>query len=162
MSTKYSVCFSGYRLRKFSATDDLVVVQQRLAATINACVQKGYHTFLSGMADGFDMMAAEEIVKIKALDAQITFIAAIPCYHWRTLSPHEQGILDAADTVVAVAEKAGTAAYHMRNRYLVDNASLLVCYYSGTPGGTRYTVNYAKSKGLEIINIFDVMNPDLL
>lgn len=36
---------------------------------------------------------------------------------------------------------------------MVDNCSRLICYYDGSNGGTRYTVEYAQSKGLPISNI---------
>ncbi len=155
ISKEHSVCFSGYRTHKFSETDDLADIQSRLAMTILQYIQRGCHTFISGMADGFDMMAAEEVIKIKKSFPHITFIAAIPCHNWREFTAHEQRIFQQADDVVAIANHAGKKAYHARNRYLVDNASVLICYYSGTPGGTKYTINYAKQHNLEIVNIFN-------
>ena len=44
---------------------------------------------------------------------------------------------------------------HQRNRYMVDRSSLLIAAYDGTAGGTRYTVEYARSRGLQIINLFE-------
>lgn len=44
-------------------------------------------------------------------------------------------------------------AFHIRNRYMVDHSSRLICYYDGQLGGTDYTVNYARKKGLDIINL---------
>lgn len=40
-----------------------------------------------------------------------------------------------------------------RNRHLVDNSSVCVAYLTANSGGTAYTVNYAESKGLKIINL---------
>ena len=40
-----------------------------------------------------------------------------------------------------------------RNRHLVDNSSVCVCYLTKDSGGTAYTVRYAKEKGLEIVNL---------
>ncbi len=41
-----------------------------------------------------------------------------------------------------------------RNRFLVDHADLLLAVYSGvSSGGTAYTVDYARKKGLEIITL---------
>ena len=42
---------------------------------------------------------------------------------------------------------------HKRNRHLVDNSSVCVCYLNKENGGTAYTVRYAGKKGLEIINL---------
>ena len=39
----------------------------------------------------------------------------------------------------------------LRNNFLVDNSSLLLAYYDGRKkGGTYYTVNRAKKKGIDI------------
>ena len=40
-----------------------------------------------------------------------------------------------------------------RNRYMVDNAAVLIAVYNGSPGGTRNTMLYAMRQGLEIIEI---------
>ena len=42
---------------------------------------------------------------------------------------------------------------HKRNRHLVDNSSACNSYLTENKGVTFYTVNYAKSKGVEVINI---------
>ena len=40
-----------------------------------------------------------------------------------------------------------------RDRYLVDHASLLIAVFSGSPGGTRYTMQYAMGRGLAIVDL---------
>ena len=47
---------------------------------------------------------------------------------------------------------------HKRNRHLVDNSSICVCYLTENKGGTFYTVEYAKSKNLKVINIADKLD----
>ncbi len=153
MDKRHNVCFSGYRLHKFPDLNQLPAIQAKLACVMQDCVQKGFHTFSVGMADGFDIMAAEEVVKLKELYPNITFVAVIPCHNWREFTPYEEHIMKQADSIIAVAEKATTKSYHRRNRYLVDTSSTLICYHDKSPGGTQYTVNYATSQGLEIINI---------
>ena len=41
---------------------------------------------------------------------------------------------------------------HKRDRHLVDNSSVCVCYLNKENGGTAYTVDYDSKNGLEIIN----------
>ena len=43
-----------------------------------------------------------------------------------------------------------------RNRYMVDASRILIAAFDGTAGGTRYTVEYALRRGIEI---FDVSIP---
>ncbi len=154
IDTKHCVCFSGHRLHKLADTA-LAEIQTRLAHVIQEYVQKGFNIFYVGMADGFDMMAAEEVVNVKIKDENIRFIAVIPNHNWREFSEHEKDIFGKADEVIAVAEHAKTKSYHKRNRYMVDNASVLICYYNGAPGGTRYTVEYAAKQGLEVVNMWE-------
>jgi hypothetical protein len=40
-----------------------------------------------------------------------------------------------------------------RNRHLVDNSSVCICYLTKPTGGTAYTVNYARRSGLQVINM---------
>ncbi len=155
INKEHAVCFSGYRMHKFSDADCLSVIRARLENAIEQCICTGYRTFLIGMADGFDMMAAESIVMLKDTYSDICFVAVIPWNNWRSLTPYEQKIFERADNIILASQYDGKKAYRARNRYLVDNASLLICYYSGTPGGTQYTLNYAHSKKLHIINIYN-------
>lgn len=59
----------------------------------------------------------------------------------------------AADAVVTLAPAYNAGCYAVRNNYLVDHASLLVAWYDGSPGGTRYTVSRALRRGLEFVNL---------
>lgn len=59
----------------------------------------------------------------------------------------------AADAVVTLAPAYHAGCYAVRNNYLVDHASLLVAWYDGSPGGTRYTVSRALRRGLEFVNL---------
>ena len=40
-----------------------------------------------------------------------------------------------------------------RDRYMVDHASLLIAAFDGTPGGTRYTMQYAMSRRVSIVDL---------
>ena len=45
---------------------------------------------------------------------------------------------------------------YKRNRHLVDNSGICVCYLTKDKGGTAYTVEYEKQKGLQIINFAQI------
>ena len=40
-----------------------------------------------------------------------------------------------------------------RNRYMVNNSSLMLCCYNGRPGGTMKTILYAQRSGVDVIII---------
>ncbi len=52
-----------------------------------------------------------------------------------------------------VSFKLGRAAFFARNHYLVDHASKLIGVFTGAPGGTKETIDYAKQKGLTVVQI---------
>ena len=58
-----------------------------------------------------------------------------------------------ADKVVYTEQAYTRGCMHKRNRHLVDNSSVCVCYLNRESGGTAYTVDYAGKQGLEIINL---------
>ena len=64
-----------------------------------------------------------------------------------------ESIKEQADKVVYTSEEYTRGCMHKRNRHLVDNSSVCICYLTESTGGTAYTVNYAKEKGLMTINV---------
>ena len=65
-------------------------------------------------------------------------------------------ILKKADKVVYTSENYYNGCMHKRNRRMTDNSGVCVCYITKNIGGTAYTVDYAKQKGLRIINMADL------
>jgi hypothetical protein len=41
----------------------------------------------------------------------------------------------------------------MRNKFMVENSSCLVCYWDGQTGGTAQTIDMAEKCGLSIVNL---------
>ena len=58
-----------------------------------------------------------------------------------------------ADKIVCLANSYTKACMFQRNRHLVNCSSACVAYLKKMTGGTAYTVNYARTQGLRIINI---------
>ena len=62
-------------------------------------------------------------------------------------------IIERSDRVVKVSPKYTSNCMFARNRYLVDNSGYLICYLRDQRGGTFYTVNYARTQGLKILEL---------
>lgn len=62
-------------------------------------------------------------------------------------------VLAEADSVEVLAPAYHRGCYAVRNDFLVYNARVLVAWYDGSPGGTRYTVRRALGRGLEVVNL---------
>ena len=118
-------------------------------------IDEGYNTFLNGMARGFDMLAAKIIIELKQTNPSIKLIACIPCfeqerYYSQTDKRDYAEILSKCDEKVYVSERFYKGCMQKRDRYLVDNCSLLVAYERKNYGGTYYTLNYALSKKVKV------------
>ena len=58
-----------------------------------------------------------------------------------------------SDAVRVFASNYFSGCFSVRNRFMVDSSSLLICYFDGQAGGTAQTVHYAQGSGLRIINL---------
>ena len=65
-----------------------------------------------------------------------------------------QSLLKKLDGIRCLHETyCGRECFLERNRFMVDNSSLMIALYGGIPGGTKSTIDYARKKGLEIVII---------
>lgn len=149
-----TVCFTGHRK---IPPKQLETVARRLKETLVELIEKGYLFFGAGGALGFDTLAAQTVLELKADYPQIKLILVLPCVsqadRWSITDKQiYKQIKESADKVVYTAREYTTGCMHKRNRHLVDNSSVCVCYLTENTGGTAYTVNYATSQGLSIIN----------
>jgi uncharacterized phage-like protein YoqJ len=115
---------------------------------------------ISGMALGLDSWAAEV-----AIELNIPFTAAIPFVDqdkvWNdNAKKHYHYLLSKAESQVIVSdgEYAGWKL-QKRNEWIVDNCDMLISVRvpSVVSGGTINTIDYARSKGLSIVNIDPTM-----
>lgn len=145
--------FSGHR-------EILSIDTDKLRLAIRQLYSEGYRIFMSGMAEGFDLLAAEVVLELKEELEDIRLRCVIPFEgHIAKVGAKNraryQAVCAAADEVVTLADAYHERAYFIRNDYLVDNAEALICYYSGKRrSGTGYTVMRAIKKCLKIVNIY--------
>lgn len=161
-----AVAFSGHRTFKaaaghdlFSSAEPAMPLDRRLEGTLRALAAEGYTDFLCGMAEGFDLLAARCVVRLRDKFPAVRLIAAIPFPGQDDRFPPElreryRRLLSLCDCAVVLSPVYTPDCFHRRNDFLTDNASVLVCYYNGTKGGTAYTVKRALHNGLRIINLF--------
>ncbi|MDE7082403.1 MAG: DUF1273 domain-containing protein [Clostridia bacterium] len=158
-----SVCFTGHRSQKlpwgFNEDDErCLAMKATLKSEIEKAIQNGYDTFYCGMALGFDIICAETLIELRE-KYDIFIIGAIPCKNQERKWPKDckeryQNLLAQLNSVRCKYDAYnGAACMHERNRYMVDNSSLLIALFNGEEGGTKYTVDYARNKGLQVVII---------
>lgn len=149
MDRKYCCCFTGHRPEKLHAAEDIVI--QRLDSAISVALQDGYTMFITGMAKGVDIWAAELVLKRRSISPYINLICAVPYkgfgLHWKDgWTERFQNILSEADCVEYICPAFSRSSYQRRNEWMVDRAALLIAAYTGVSGGTRNTIQYAGRK----------------
>lgn len=133
-------------------------IAKRLEKAVIEAIEQGYHYFGCGGALGLDTLAAQTVLRLREVYPEIRLILVLPCRDqtrgWKQADVAEYNrIMKAADKVTYTSEQYYSGCMHKRNRHLVDYSSLCICYLTEQSGGTAYTVNYAQSQGLKIINV---------
>ena len=125
------------------------VIKAWAGEQLTIALRLGYTHLVSGMAIGFDIIAAEV-----ALDLGFKVWGAIPfrnqvlAYndHWieRYMAVYDR----CSGWKITGGVEKSPGCYQQRNRWIVDRSSRLIAYYNGHPrGGTHHTVTYAQSQG---------------
>ena len=144
--------FSGHRDLKSLNFDNAL-----LDRVVLDLIKTGTTDFLCGMAYGFDLAAAQTVLMYKK-DYDVKLTACLPCANQTdTFSKSNKlkhsVILDSCDEIITLAPSYYRGCMHERDRYMVDNSDVLVCFLRKPVGGTFYTVNYAKKLGKKIIEL---------
>lgn len=159
----YKVSFTGYRVTKlpFSKKNHLELrnLRKRIYEKVSdLVVNHNADVFFCGMALGVDTYAAESVLKVKEKYPEIKLYAVLPCPEqsnmWSKGQRHRyMKILRQCEGVTVVSPEFDEQCMYERNRALVDLCDTLVAVYDGKPGGTQYTVEYAKELNKEVIEI---------
>lgn len=161
--------FTGHRPQSlpfgFNETDErCIALKQTLRAEIIKLIEdEGVTHFISGMAIGVDMYAAEIVLGLKSSYDNITLEGAIPCETQAAKWTEEQRnryfeIAEKCDKETLIQQHYTADCMHKRNRYMVDQADYIIAVWDGRPSGTGKTVQYAQRQGKPI----RVINPKTL
>ena len=162
------VCaFTGHRPKSFpwkfdEAAPGCVALKKVLAEQITALADDGVTGFISGMALGVDLWAAQSVLDLREKNPILKLYCALPCEgqekKWPAIKQKlYHSILKQADDIHWESRSYTPDCMLNRNRYMVDHASILLAVYNGAyRSGTGMTVRYAKSKYRKIILIHPI------
>ena len=125
--------------------------KEKLQKTVFDLAKKGVVNFFCGMAKGFDLYAAEAVIKIKESYKNARLIACVPFYGQEKSYSQEDkkryvNVLRKCDFKLTFAENYYKGCELVRDKYMADNADVLVAYLKKETGGTAYTVGYFEKK----------------
>ena len=149
-------CFTGHRPEKLGRPEAEVV--EGLKKEIRTAIADGFQTYISGMARGVDLWAAEIVLALRDEGAAVHLICASPYKGFESRWSREwreryRRVMERADLVRFICPGYSRDCFQRRNEWMVDHSARVIAVYDGQPGGTRNTVDYAERQGLEVINL---------
>lgn len=122
-----------------------------LTKLIKAAVDEGYDYFISGFAEGVDLIAAKIVLDLKNEGYDIDLEAALPGMNQAKCWTADQKelyymLLDLADHRTCVDQTMTKYSCLKRDEYMVDQSDLVIAVFDGKKGGTAYTLRYARGK----------------
>lgn len=137
-------CITGHRNLP---AEKMEYIKEMLSQKVQYAIENGYIRFLSGFADGTDLLFASIISDKKKEYPDIRLEAAIP-YRGRLKTKNRdfQSLLKYCDRITVVSEDYTPSCYMRRNRYIVDESQLVIAVYDGrNRGGTWATIKYTNN-----------------
>ena len=147
-------CFTGHRPEKLDKPEADVI--EGLKKEIHTATADGFRTFISGMARGVDLWAAEIVLALRDEGAAIRLICASPYQgfenRWsREWQERYRRVMEQADLVRFICPGYSRDCFQRRNEWMVDHSARVIAAYNGQSGGTRNTVEYAKRCGVPLV-----------
>ena len=147
------VCFTGHRPEKLIRSED--AIKADLESVIRQAVEDGLHIFITGMARGVDIWAAQIVLKLRNEGSNVKLICACPYKgfesHWsQDWQRQYKEILAAADFVEYISEGYSRACFQIRNEWMVNHAARVIAVFNGEKGGTKNTIDYAVRTGIPV------------
>lgn len=159
---QHRCCFTGHRPEKLTLSENEVKVFLKKA--IDNAIDDGYVTFITGMARGVDIWAAEIVLEKKRNNPALHLICAVPHPKFEKgrgfLEERQYArIAQNADYVTTICDRYFRSCYQKRNEWMVDHSNLVIAIWNGSPSGTKNTIDYANRKKIKVINALkDVCN----
>lgn len=150
---QHRCCFTGHRPQKL--TRPAWLIKMELEKEIKQAIKDGFTVFISGMAQGVDIWAAQIVLKLRGKGEPIRLICACPFEgfeeRWDTKWQSQyREILAAADLVRYICSGYSKACFQIRNEWMVDHAARVIAVFNNTPSGTMNTIEYAIRQNIPV------------
>ena len=151
---EHTVCFTGHRLLGKQDASVLACLNELLEHLYT----QGYRDFLCGGALGFDLYAAEQVIRLRTQHPDVRLIFCLPCAdqsaRWKATDCHRyERLLYMGDETRVLSPQYYDGCMQVRNAYMVDRSNLCIAYMKRLNGGTLTTVRYAAAQDVPVVNI---------
>ena len=149
-------CFTGHRPEKLTRTEKDIVCD--LEKEIRQAIADGLSVFITGMARGVDIWAAQIVLSLRNSGYDIKLICACPYDGFESgwskdWQKQYKEILATADYVKYVCEGYSRSCFQIRNEWMVNHAARVIAVFNGEKSGTKNTIDYAAKVDVPVVRI---------
>ena len=154
---KHRCCFTGHRPDKLTVSEQALMCA--LEREIRIAIQDGFNVFLSGMAMGTDIIAAEIIIRLRKKERlPLKLIAASPFEGFEKRWPmawqkRYHAVMAEADLIRFISPYYHRDCFQIRNEFMCNHSSRVIAVFNGEKGGTKNTIDYANRHGIPVRNV---------
>lgn len=129
-----------------------------LEKEIRQAIADGFNVFITGMARGVDIWAAEIVLRLRDAGEAVRLICACPYQGiergWKQSGQERyQAILSAADLVRFICQGYSRSCFQRRNEWMVDHTARVIAAWNGQPSGTKNTLDYARLQNVQVVSV---------
>lgn len=152
----HRACFTGHRPEKLTRAEWLI--KRDLEKQIRQAIADGLDVFITGMARGVDLWAAEIVLKLRDSRQPVKLMCACPYDGFEKRWQQEwqkqyQNILVRADYVKYVCEGYSRSCFQIRNEWMVNHSARVIAVFNGENSGTKNTIEYAAKRKVPVVYI---------
>lgn len=152
----HRVCFTGHRPEKLTRSDR--AIRRDLEKEIRQAVADGLNVFITGMARGVDVWAAQIVLMLRDEGCDVKLMCACPydgfeCGWSQEWQLQYKEILSAADFVKYVCEGYSRSCFQVRNEWMVNHSARVIAVFNGEKSGTKNTIDYAAKVNVPVVRI---------
>lgn len=158
------LAFAGHRPEKLPWGMDesdprCGALKKQIAEAVAAAADRGFTTFLCGMARGCDFWFAGAVLEAKQTRPELRLEAYLPCPsqpdRWRSedRERYERLLLN-CDAVHMVEPVYSEGCMLRRNRVMIDRCDELLTVWDGSRGGTAAAVRHARKSGKHVTGLW--------
>ena len=142
----HRACFTGHRPEKLTRNEK--DIKKDLEKEIRQAVADGLNVFITGMARGVDIWAAQIVLQLRREGHGVRLICACPYDGFESGWSKEwqrqyKEILSEADFVKYICEGYSRSCFQIRNEWMVNHSARVIAVFNGEKSGTKNTIDYA-------------------
>ena len=152
----HRVCFTGHRREQLTRYEKSIT--KDLEKELRQAVADGLNVFITGMARGVDIWAAQIVLMLRDEGYDAKLMCACPyegfgCGWSQEWQKAYREILAATDFVKYVCEGYSRACFQIRNEWMVNHSARVIAVFNGEKSGTKNTIDYAMKVCVPVVRI---------